>query len=130
MASYTVLSWLAFIFSIFPLLLLSLTLFLCHFSLTFPSPSLSSPLPSPFPLSFLFTHSPLVDLGDMESLFREFDCVLFKKAVADNRLGLLDASSLLWRLNIMGIEVGDERWKKVTDVLATHIGNHRSPWLV
>ena len=66
----------------------------------------------------------------MESLFREFDDVLFKKAVSENRLGLLDASSLLWRLNIMGVEVGEERWKKVTDALSTHIGNHRSPWLV
>ena len=66
----------------------------------------------------------------MESLFREFDNVLYKKAVADNRLGLLDASSLLWRLDMMGIEVGQDRWKRVTDALATHVGNHRSPWLV
>lgn len=65
----------------------------------------------------------------MESLFREFDNVLFKKAVADNRLGLLDASSLLWRLEIMGIEVGQERWKRVTNALTTHLGNHQSPWL-
>ena len=70
------------------------------------------------------------DLGDMDSLFREFDEVLFKRAVADNRLGLLDASSLLWRLNTMGVEVGEERWKRVTDALATHVNNHRSPWLV
>ena len=70
------------------------------------------------------------DLGDMESLFREFDDVLFKKALSDNRLGLLDSSSLLWRLNTMGIDVGEERWKRVTDALATHVNNHRSPWLV
>ena len=70
------------------------------------------------------------DLGDMESLFREFDEVLFKKAVTNNRLGLLDASSLLWRLTTIGVEVGEERWKRVTDALATHVNNHRSPWLV
>ena len=71
-----------------------------------------------------------IDLGDMESLFREFDDVLFKRAVADNRLGLLDASSLLWRLNVLGIDVGKERWKRVTDAIETHVNNHRSPWLV
>ena len=66
----------------------------------------------------------------MESLFQEFDDVLFKKAVADNRLGILDASSLLWRLTTIGIDVGEERWKRVTDALTTHLNNHRSPWLV
>ena len=124
MASYTLLSWLV-------------RLSLCEqFQSSHSSSSLSfsvtSPSPSPphsLSLSSL-SPSPLVDLGDMESLFREFDDVLFKKAVADNRLGLLDASSLLWRLNTRGVEVGEERWKKVTDALATHIGNHRSPWLV
>ena len=66
----------------------------------------------------------------MESLFQEFDDVLFKKAVSDNQLGLLDSSSLLWRLNTMGIDVGEERWKRVTDALATHVNNHQSPWFV
>ena len=79
---------------------------------------------------FAILQSLCADLGDMESLFREFDEVLFKKAVTDNRLGLLDASSLLWRLTAIGVEVGEERWKKVTDALATHVNNHRSPWLV
>lgn len=72
----------------------------------------------------------MVDLGDMESLFHEFDNVLFEKATPDNAFGLLDASSLLWRLNVLGIDVGEKRWKRVTDALATHIDNNqvRSPW--
>ena len=66
----------------------------------------------------------------MESLFREFDDVLFENAKADNSFGLLDASSLLWRLNVKGIEVGEKRWKRVTDAVATYIDNDqiRSPW--
>ncbi len=72
----------------------------------------------------------VIDLEDTESLFREFDSVIFERATAENLFGLLDASSLLWRLNTMGVEVGEERWKRVTDALATHVNNHRSPWSV
>ena len=72
----------------------------------------------------------VIDLEDMESVFREFDSVIFERATAENLFGLLDASSLLWRLTAIGVEVGEERWKKVTDALATHVNNHRSPWLV
>ena len=72
----------------------------------------------------------MIDLEDIESVFREFDSIIFERATAENLFGLLDASSLLWRLNTMGIEVGEERWKRVTDALATHVNNHRSPWLV
>ena len=79
-------------------------------------------------LILLNNNAYFTDLGDMELLFHEFDEVLFQRAVAGNRLGLLDASSLLWRLDIMGIKVGKERWKRVTDALETHVGNHGSPW--
>ena len=72
----------------------------------------------------------VIDLGDEESIFREFDSVILERVSSDNLFGLLDASSLLWRLNVMGIDVGEDRWKMVTDALATHVDNHRSPWLV
>ena len=72
----------------------------------------------------------ITDLDDTESVFHEFDSAIFEKVGAENLFGLLDASSLLWRLNVMDIDVGEERWKRVTDALATHVGNHRSPWLV
>ena len=72
------------------------------------------------------------DLGDMDSLFHEFDNVIFESATADNSFGLLDASSLLWRLNVLGIDVGEKRWKRVTDAVSTFIDNDqvRSPWWV
>ena len=72
----------------------------------------------------------MTDLEDTESVFHEFDSIIFERATAETLFGLLDASSLLWQLNTMGIEVAEERWKKVTDALATHVNNHRSPWLV
>ena len=66
----------------------------------------------------------------MESLFHEFDEVLFENAKPENAFGLLDAASLLWRLNVLGIEVGEKRWKRVTDAATAHIDNTkaRSPW--
>ena len=72
----------------------------------------------------------LLDLGDMESLFHEFDNVLFENATPENPFGLLDATSLLWRLNVTGVEVGEKRWKRVTDAVAKHVDNMkaRSPW--
>ena len=66
----------------------------------------------------------------MESLFYEFDHELSRAVTPDNPFVLMDAVSLLWRLNVMEVEVGEERWKRVTDALATYSHHHRSPWLV
>ena len=70
------------------------------------------------------------DLGDTESVFREFDNQMFEKATAENLFGLLDASSLLWRLNCLGIDPGEKRWQRVSDAVTKHVNNdsHRSPW--
>ena len=70
------------------------------------------------------------DLGEMDSLFYEFDHELAKVVTPDNPFVLMDAVSLLWRLNTMNIDAGEERWKRVTDALATYCHHHRSPWLV
>ena len=66
----------------------------------------------------------------MDSLFREFDSVIFESATPENPFALLDATSLLWRLNVMGVEVGEKRWKRVTDAVTAHVDNikARSPW--
>ncbi len=66
----------------------------------------------------------------MDSLFYEFDHELAKVVTPDNPFVLMDAVSLLWRLNAMDVEVGEERWRRVTDALATYSHHHRSPWLV
>eukprot|EP00731_Ephydatia_muelleri_P026050 Em0018g150a len=69
-----------------------------------------------------------LDLGDTGSVLREFDTVLYDKAVADNLLGLVDASSLLWRLNVMGIDVGEMRWEKVINGFSKLLGTHALTW--
>ncbi|CAI8034667.1 Tetratricopeptide repeat protein 38, partial [Geodia barretti] len=68
-----------------------------------------------------------LELGDTEAVLNEYDTILVKSVTPDNRLGLLDASSLLWRLNLMGVDVGN-RWQRITDSLRIHIGKHGSSW--
>ena len=65
----------------------------------------------------------------MDSLFHEFDHELIKAMTPNNPFVLMDAASLLWRLNCMDIDVGEERWKGVTDGLATYCHHHRYPLL-
>lgn len=71
-----------------------------------------------------------LDLGDTESMFREFDNVIFENATNENWFGLLDASSLLWRLNCLGIDAGEKRWQRVVDGVTKQVDNdsNRSPW--
>ena len=68
---------------------------------------------------------PLVaDLGDTSSVLREFDTVLSDKAVPENLPGLVDAASLLWRLNVIGVDPGEKRWEKVIDGHTKYTGHH------
>ena len=69
-----------------------------------------------------------LELGDTAAVLREFDSVLLDRATASDKFGLLDASSLLWRLNCLGVDPGEDRWARVTSAMETHLGNHRSPW--
>jgi hypothetical protein len=78
-------------------------------------------------MSALSLSLPPPELGDTPAVLREYDTVLVKSVTPDNRLGLLDASSLLWRLNLQGVDVGD-RWKQVTASLKVHVGKHGSTW--
>ena len=76
------------------------------------------------------TLSPITELGDISLVLHEYDTVLYKNAVPDNLLGLVDASSLLWRLNVMGIDVGEMRWEKVINGFSTFTDHHTDSWLV
>ena len=82
-----------------------------------------------FASMFIISLSLHPELGDTEAVLKEYDTILVKSVTPDNRLGLLDASSLLWRLNLMGVDVGN-RWQQVTDSLKVHVGKHGSSWLV
>ena len=46
----------------------------------------------------------VVDLDNIEALLKEFDDNLIHKATPDNILGLIDASSLLWRLEVISVD--------------------------
>ena len=78
--------------------------------------------------SFSSILSTVADLGDIDKVLAEFDTHLKPRANKDNLFGLLDASSLLWRLEVMGIDAGEERWSVVTEGMTPHAHNHRSPW--
>lgn len=67
------------------------------------------------------------ELGNVVAVLREYDTVLVNAVEPDNRLGLLDASSLLWRLNLMGVDTGN-RWQRVTESFKEHVGRHGSSW--
>lgn len=76
----------------------------------------------------LWSISTYSDMGDTDAVLSEYDKTLSKNVSSSNLFGLLDASSLLWRLNVMGIDAGEKRWSKVTDAISQHAHNHRSPW--
>ena len=65
----------------------------------------------------------------MESVLHEFDTVIFEKATPDNVLALVDGTSLLWRLELMGIDAGEKRWERLTESCAKLIGSHGLAWL-
>ena len=67
-------------------------------------------------------------MGDTDAVLAEYDKSLSTRVSPQNLFGLLDASSLLWRLNAIGIDAGEERWSKVTSAVAELAHNHRSPW--
>ena len=68
------------------------------------------------------------DTGDIDRVLQVYDTELAPKLSSENLTCLVDASSLLWRLNVMGLEVGEERWKKVTDAFSKHVGKHCLSW--
>ena len=65
----------------------------------------------------------------MESVLCEFDTVIFEKATPENVLALVDGTSLLWRLELMGIDPGEKRWERLTESCAKLIGSHGLAWL-
>ena len=55
--------------------------------------------------------------------------MLAEEAVPGNYLGIRDATSLLWRLDLMGIDTGG-RWQQVTDDCSVVIGKSTLAWSV
>ena len=68
------------------------------------------------------------DQGNLVEMYNEFDTVMCDLLEPDNLFGLMDAASLLWRLNVAGVDPGEERWKRITDVCAQHMENCTFTW--
>ena len=100
-----------------------------------------------FSLSVQFSINLLTDLNNTDKILEEFDSVMAPCMDSNNLFQLLDATSLLWRLNvsykqvirncimiycqkIMGIDPGEERWKLVTDAFQSRVGHPTYSWLV
>ena len=81
-------------------------------------------------MCLLNTLSTSSDLGDIDAVFREFDSVMYENATPDNMLALVDGTSLLWRLDLLGIDPGKKRWERLTESCANFIGSHGLAWLV
>jgi hypothetical protein len=65
----------------------------------------------------------LIELGRGEEVLSGYDTFVAPRLKDNFILDLIDASSLLWRLSLAGIEVGD-RWAEVARVAAQRIGEH------
>jgi tetratricopeptide (TPR) repeat protein len=53
-----------------------------------------------------------MDLGQIDRVFEIYDAHLRSSETSGDKYEELDASALLWRLNLMGVDVG-ERWKEL-----------------
>jgi len=69
-----------------------------------------------------------LDLGDIDTVLREFDTVIYENSTPDNMLALVDGTSLLWRLDLLGIDPGEKRWERLTESCAKLVGNHGLAW--
>jgi hypothetical protein len=56
----------------------------------------------------------LLDRGDVAGVLAHYDDDVFRRGEAELALELLDATALLWRLHLDGVDVGD-RWNTLAD---------------
>ena len=68
------------------------------------------------------------DLEDATAALKEFDTVLYERATADDLFGILDAASLMWRMELLGMDVGDRRWERITSACTEHLNTHGLAW--
>ncbi|WP_143748223.1 tetratricopeptide repeat protein [Mesorhizobium carmichaelinearum] len=65
----------------------------------------------------------LIEEGRFAEVLADYDRFIRPKLAADSLLDLVDASALLWRVELAGGDVGD-RWSAVADQWLTHIDDH------
>jgi tetratricopeptide (TPR) repeat protein len=65
----------------------------------------------------------LIELGRIDDVLEGFDRHMAPKLKDDATLDRVDAASLLWRLELEGVDVGD-RWTAVSQQWAAHVHEH------
>ena len=63
-----------------------------------------------------------LELGEFAEVLKVYDEKIVADLSSDFYLDVCNASSLLWRLEILGVEIG-ERWHSLQDISAQHIGD-------
>ncbi len=65
----------------------------------------------------------LIEQGRFDEVLADYDRYTAPKLADDATLDRIDASSLLWRLELAGVDVGD-RWAPVADTWMAHVDDH------
>jgi hypothetical protein len=65
----------------------------------------------------------LIEQGRFEEVLADYDRFTAPKLAADATLDRVDAASLLWRLELVGVDVGG-RWALVADRWMAHVDDH------
>jgi tetratricopeptide (TPR) repeat protein len=67
----------------------------------------------------------LIELGRFDEAIADYDRFAAPKLADDLTLDRVDAASLLWRLELAGVDVGD-RWRPVAEAWLKHVDDHVS----
>jgi hypothetical protein len=70
-----------------------------------------------------------LDMGQYDKILKEYDTVMLPGLTSENAFGLVDASSLLWRLELAGHSPGEDRWRAVVDCFKEMWDSRGSPFL-
>jgi tetratricopeptide (TPR) repeat protein len=65
----------------------------------------------------------LIEQGRFDEVLADYDRYTAPKLADDATLDRVDASSLLWRLELAGVDVGD-RWARVASTWMAHVDDH------
>lgn len=65
----------------------------------------------------------LIEEGRFDEVLADYDQYVAPKLASDFLLDLIDASALLWRLELAGVDVG-ERWAPLAAQWLTHVDDH------
>ena len=65
----------------------------------------------------------LIEQGRFDEVLADYDRFTAPKLADDATLDRVDAASLLWRLELAGVDVGD-RWARVADTWMAHVDDH------